>query len=48
MLTTTDPHPLSRFRAVAPIENLPEFAAAFDCKAGDPMTRPEDQRCQIW
>jgi predicted metalloendopeptidase len=48
LLTTTDPHPLPRFRAVAPLENLPEFASAFDCKAGDPMTRPEDQRCRIW
>jgi putative endopeptidase len=48
LLTTTDPHPLSRFRAVAPLENMLQFASAFDCKAGSAMTRPEDQRCRIW
>jgi putative endopeptidase len=48
MLTATDPHPLPRFRAVAPLENMPEFASAFDCKAGTAMTRTEDQRCRIW
>jgi putative endopeptidase len=48
MLTNTDPHPLSRFRAIAPLQNLPEFSAAFGCKAGDPMVRAEDQRCRIW
>jgi putative endopeptidase len=48
MLTTVDPHPLPRFRAVAPLQNMAEFAATFDCKAGDMMVRPEDQRCRIW
>jgi putative endopeptidase len=48
MLTTVDPHPLPRFRAIAPLQNMPEFKAAFDCKSGDPMSRPEDQRCRIW
>jgi putative endopeptidase len=48
LLTTTDPHPLPRFRAVAPLENMLQFASAFDCKAGSAMTRPEDQRCRIW
>jgi putative endopeptidase len=47
-LITVDPHPLSRFRAVGPLQNMAIFAAAFDCKAGDPMVRPEDQRCRIW
>jgi len=44
----TDPHPLDRFRAIAAPSNLPEFAGAFSCKAGDPMVRPEEQRCRIW
>jgi putative endopeptidase len=48
MLTNTDPHPLPRFRSVASPQNMPEFAAAFGCKAGDPMARAEDQRCRIW
>ena len=44
----TDPHPLARFRVNGPLSNMPEFAAAFGCKAGDPMVRPPDKRCQIW
>jgi len=45
---TTDPHPLSRFRANAPLTNLPEFASAFGCKVGDPMVRAAEKRCVIW
>jgi predicted metalloendopeptidase len=44
----SDPHPLSRFRVNGPLSNMPEFAQAFQCKAGDPMVRPEKDRCQIW
>ena len=45
---TTDPHPLDRFRANAPLTNLPEFATAFGCKATDAMVRPQDKRCIVW
>jgi putative endopeptidase len=44
--TQTDPHPLARFRVNGPLSNMPAFAQAFGCKAGDPMVRAE--RCQIW
>ena len=44
----TDPHALDRFRAFGAPSNLPEFAGAFSCKPGDPMVRPESDRCQIW
>ncbi|HEY6333726.1 MAG TPA: M13 family metallopeptidase [Blastocatellia bacterium] len=44
----TDPHPLAQFRVDGPLSNLPEFAAAFGCKAGDPMIRPPAQQCRIW
>ena len=44
----TDPHPLDRFRVNGPLSNMPQFAAAFTCKAGDAMVRPPEQRCQIW
>jgi predicted metalloendopeptidase len=44
----TDPHPLDRIRAFAAPSNLPDFARAFSCKPGDPMVRPESDRCQIW
>ena len=44
----SDPHPLARFRVNGPLSNMPEFAAAYGCKAGDPMMRPEKDRCQVW
>ncbi|HET7435219.1 MAG TPA: M13 family metallopeptidase, partial [Thermoanaerobaculia bacterium] len=43
---TTDPHPLSRFRVNGPLSNLPQFAAAYGCKSGDPMVRAT--QCNIW
>jgi len=46
--TNTDPHPVNRFRANGPLSNLPEFATAFACQAGDAMVRPEVERCRIW
>ncbi len=44
----TDPHPLGRFRVNGPLSNMPQFAEAFSCKAGDAMVRPPDKRCQVW
>src|SRR5437870_2357007 len=35
LLTNTDPHPLPKFRVNGPLSNLPQFAAAFQCKEGD-------------
>jgi predicted metalloendopeptidase len=46
LIVNTNPHPLGRFRAIAPASNLQEFARAFACKPGDPMVRAE--RCEIW
>jgi predicted metalloendopeptidase len=45
-MVTVNPHPLDRFRAIGAPSNLPEFARAFSCKAGDPMVRAE--ACRIW
>ncbi|MFL6216459.1 MAG: M13 family metallopeptidase [Blastocatellia bacterium] len=46
--TQIDPHPLGRFRVNGPLSNMPAFAEAFHCKAGEAMVRPESERCQIW
>ncbi len=43
---TTDPHSPSRFRVDGPMSQNPAFAAAFQCKPGQPM-RPEEQ-CVVW
>ena len=48
LLASVDPHPLPRFRVNGPLSNLPQFAAAFNCQAGDPMVRAEKDRCVIW
>ena len=44
----TDPHAPANFRAIGAPSNMPAFATAFGCKAGDPMVRAEDQRVVIW
>ena len=44
----TDPHPPGHFRVLGPLSNMPEFANAFQCKAGDPMVRPPAERCSLW
>jgi len=48
VLVLQDPHPLNKFRVNGPLSNLPQFAAAFQCREGDPMVRPEKDRCVIW
>jgi putative endopeptidase len=48
LLTNTDPHPLPKFRVNGPLSNLPQFAAAFQCKEGDAMVRAAKDRCVIW
>ena len=44
----TDTHPLGRYRVNGPLSNMPAFAQAFQCKAGDAMVRPPEKRCEIW
>jgi endothelin-converting enzyme/putative endopeptidase len=44
----TDPHSPGRWRTNGPLSNMPEFAAAFGCKAGDPMVRDASVRPVIW
>jgi len=48
MLVTVDPHSPGKWRVNGPLGNMPEFAKAFGCKAGDPMVRGDKQRAEIW
>jgi putative endopeptidase len=44
----SDPHPPAQFRVNGPLSNLEEFEAAFGCKEGDRMVRPESERGSVW
>jgi putative endopeptidase len=44
----TDPHAPASLRAIGAPSNMPAFAAAFECKAGDAMVRPADKQVKIW
>jgi len=45
---TTDSHAPANFRAIGAPSNMPAFAAAFECKAGQPMVRADDKQVVIW
>lgn len=42
----TDPHSPGRYRVNGVVQNMPEFAKAFQCKAGQPMVRQPP--CRVW
>ena len=44
----TDEHAPPKYRVLGPLANLPAFAAAFTCKAGDVMVRPAKDRPNNW
>jgi endothelin-converting enzyme/putative endopeptidase len=44
----TNNHPVSQYRAIGTLQNMPEFHKAFQCKAGDPMVRPPQLQCKLW
>lgn len=46
LLTQTDPHSPAKFRVDGVVPNLPEFSAAFGCKAPDPMFSTKG--CRVW
>jgi len=43
-----DPHSPARYRINGVVVNMPEFAAAFSCKEGQPMVKPAADRCKVW
>jgi endothelin-converting enzyme/putative endopeptidase len=44
----TDPHSPSKYRINGVVVNMPNFASAFSCKAGQPMVNPPDKVCKVW
>jgi putative endopeptidase len=45
---TIDPHSPGEWRVNGPLANIPAFAKAFGCKAGDPMVRADSAVGHIW
>ncbi len=45
-LAQTDPHSSGAFRVIGSVSNMPEFAQAFGCRAGQPMVR--EKACRAW
>ena len=48
LVALTDPHSLPHWRVVGPLGNIPEFAQAFGCQAGDPMVIAPEKRTEVW
>lgn len=46
LMVQNNPHSPPRFRVNGPLANLPEFAKAFQCKAGSPMAPAKT--CSVW
>ncbi|MDG4491350.1 M13 family metallopeptidase [Xanthomonas vesicatoria] len=44
----SDPHPPSVVRVNFGPSNMPQYAKAFSCKAGDAMVRSDQERAQVW
>ncbi len=44
----TNNHPIAQYRAIATLQNTPEFHKAFQCGEGDAMVRPAAQQCKLW
>ena len=44
----TNPHSPDKYRVVAPLANMPEFAKAFSCSAAQSPLRPVATRVDIW
>jgi putative endopeptidase len=48
MRANIDPHSPAKNRINGVVVNMPEFADAFSCKAGQPMVRPAEKICKVW
>jgi len=44
----TDPHSPPEYRINGVVVNMPEFAKAFSCRAGQAMVKPAEKICRVW
>ena len=43
-----DPHSPARYRVNGLVTNMPEFTAAFSCKAGKKLVKKPEDLCKVW
>ena len=48
VLAATNPHSPGKYRINGVVVNMPEFAAAFRCKAGAALVKKPESVCKIW
>ena len=48
LMISSDPHPLSAFRATGPLASLDAFFATFAIQPSDAMWRNKEDRVEIW
>lgn len=48
LLIRTNPHSPRKYRVNGVMPNIPEFQEAFQCKEGDAMAYPDEDRAKIW
>jgi putative endopeptidase len=48
MRAQVDPHSPPEHRINGVVVNMPEFAKAFSCTAGQPMVNPPEKVCRVW
>jgi len=48
VMAATNPHSSGRYRINGVVVNMPEFAEAFQCKAGSPLVKQADDICKVW
>jgi putative endopeptidase len=48
VMLQTDEHAPPKYRVLGPLANLSVFATAFNCKVGDAMVRPAEERPTNW
>jgi putative endopeptidase len=48
VMAATNPHSPGKYRINGVVVNMPEFAEAFQCKAGSPLFKKPEDVCKVW
>jgi endothelin-converting enzyme/putative endopeptidase len=47
-MAATNPHSPGKYRINGVAANMPEFASAFQCKAGSGLATKPEKICKVW